>query len=379
MLRPGDLADQLVDAYLEKLGALEHRMRRKLQDVPGGLPDAVMPEPVETEDSELKRKRVKLDLSAASTQSVLPCVDFVDGKAVENQALRAARNGFGVGAELQLVKAISAEHPVDERLWVVQATKAGVRCNTRPDGKGVGILVPVNSLKHSTFVEPKKTKPVEESYPVPDGIAYSLASGEQTAAAIQGLSAAALFKLHSGCASGPKELVLCGTEQAGPLRCFAAAKAKEETIAILPFSTDVGFAKKSQSVKIQAEVTFGGRKQSFTLWAHAWTAHGSTRTADGDTPDSFPILWHVLGCEEEQYEGRDPVKLEWVVKDVKVPLMCQAEAPLKKASGRVDVLFKVPILTNATELHVGDFAWKLFVICFMVFFIFFVIFRFFLL
>ena len=136
----------------------------------------------------------------------------------------------------------------------------------------------------------------------------------------------------------------------------------------LPFSTDVGFAKKSKSVKIQAEVTFGGRKQCFTLWAHAWTAHGSTRTADGDVPDAYPILWHVLGCEDEQYEGRDPVKLEWVVKEVKVPLMCQAEAPLKKASGRVDVLFKVPILTNATELHVGDFAWNLFRICFMDFF-----------
>ena len=80
-----------------------------------------------------------------------------------------------------------------------------------------------------------------------------------------------------------------------------------------------------------------------------------------------PFFWHVLGCKNEQYEGRDPVKLEWVVKDVKVPLMCQAEAPLKKASGRVDVLFKVPILTNATELHVGDFAWNLFVICFMFF------------
>ena len=108
MLKPGDLADQMIDAYLERLGALEHRMRRKLQEIPGGLPAAVMPEPVETEDSGLKRKRVKLDLSAASTQSVLPCVDFVDGKAVENQALRAARNGFGVGAELQLAKAISA-------------------------------------------------------------------------------------------------------------------------------------------------------------------------------------------------------------------------------------------------------------------------------
>ena len=357
-----------MDAYLEKLGALEHRMRRKLRDVPGGLPDAVMPEPVETEDSGLKRKRVKLDLSAASTQSVLPCVDFVDGKAVENQALRAARNGFGVGAELQLVKAFSEEHPVDERLWVVQATKAGVRCNTRLDGKGSEILVPVNSLKHSTFVEPKKTKAVEQSYPVPDGIAYSLASGEQTAAAIQGLSAAALFKLHSGCASGPKELVLCSTEQAdAKLRCFAAVKAKEETIVILPFSTDVGFARKSKSVKIQAEVNFAGRKQNFTLWAHAWTAHGSIRTADGDTPDSYPIFWHVLGCKNEQYEGRDPVKLEWVVKEVKVPLMCQAEAPLKKASSRVDVVFKVPMLTNATELHVGDFAWKLFVICFIVF------------
>ena len=68
----------------------------------------------------------------------------------------------------------------------------------------------------------------------------------------------------------------------------------------------------------------------------------------------------MLGCKDEQCEGRDPVKLEWVVKDVKVPLMCQAEAPLKKASGRVDVAFKVPTLTNATELHVGDFALNLF-------------------
>ena len=189
--------------------------------------------------------------------------------------------------------------------------------------------------------------------PMPDGIGYKLASEKQSNDIILCAGRMMLYKLAVSCNSGPDTL-RCVLKPRPML--FCQKKIKSETIAIIPFSTDVGLIKtaKKTPVKITCTITLGGRTTTKVMYAYKWEPHGAVEDGENSSPDAMPVFWHALDCGSNAYEGNAPVQLKVVEKTVTFPMQFFGSDMLKKANTKVDMEFVVPVMTNETACSAGE-------------------------
>ena len=360
-------ADSSDQDILDELVRFEYKMRAKLVGYLD-LPPPCRAQPAEPQDGSTsetpQNKKIKLSNAASST---VPLISFnAEGKAVDNNMAKAVTAGFLVGTEVQLKKPIvtsGTELPADTRLWIVSVTPKGIRVTTTQGAKE-GFDVTFGALKLSEYIEPKKEKDKVERRmpPMPVGVGFQLASLDQSKEVVRCLAINGLYKLQTSCGSGPTQLRMCSDTDKPVL--YANAKAKERTLALIPFSTDLRLERNSDAsvpnpeivVPIKCRIELHGRVQKFEYWAYHWQAHGAIQTTTGDVPAAVATFWYAHHCEATD----DGVRLLKETREVSLNFSTSCEdRPLRKGGPTANIIMEVPYLTNGVEVIEGE---KLFAI-----------------
>ena len=368
----GDSSDQDI---LDELIRFEYKMRAKLAGYID-LPKPCRDEPAEPQDGSTaeipQNKKLKLSNSSNSASSTVPLIKFnSEGKAVDNTMVKAVTAGFLVGTEVQLKKPIEISGkavPVDTRLWIVSVTANGIHVTTTQGAKA-GFDVTFGALKLSEYVEPKKEKAKADKRsipPMPAGVGFQLASLDQSKEVVRCLAVNGLYKLQTSCGSGPTQLRMCSDADTGKLVLYANAKAKERTLALIPFSTDLRVDRNSDDassvpnpeivVPIKCRIELHGRVQKFEYWAYHWQTHGAAQTITGDVPAAVATFWYAHSCEATD----DGVRLLKETREVTLNFSTSCEdGPLRKGGQKANIIMYVPYLTNGVDVLEGE---KLFAI-----------------
>ena len=194
--------------------------------------------------------------------------------------------------------------------------------------------------------------------PMPVGVGFQLASLDQSKEVVRCLAMNGLYKLQTSCGSGPKQLRMCSDTDTPVL--YANAKAKERSLALVPFSTDLRHERTSDAssvpnpeivVPTKCRIELQGRVQKFEYWAYDWQAHGAMQTTTGDVPAAVATFWYAHRCEATD----DAVRLLKETRGVSFNFSTSCEdGPLRKGGPKADIIMEVPYLTNGADVLAGE-------------------------
>ena len=141
---------------------------------------------------------------------------------------------------------------------------------------------------------------------------------------------------------------------------YANAKAKERTLVLSPFSTDLRLERRSAdssvpnpefNVRIKCRIELQGRVQRFEYWAYHWQDHGALQTMSDEVPAAVATFWYAHRCEATD----DAVRLLLETRDVSLILSTSCdEGPLRKGGPKATIVMEVPYLTNGVDVLEGE-------------------------